>query len=241
MQGATCPRAKPIGTSASFFGAACPRQSAQPRGFPGVRLSFEEAEGSLDAVADRLAMPRGWAAGTSSMFWRSPAEPRAGVYGAGALVALAQIKELVPLTRHLRPVLAADALARRNAGIAAAQGVVGGRFQVAPCAPIPNFGEGMVVLRFLPITAELQPHLSDDLLDARVQPQLPAPATSAARQQAGKRAVIAETLTVPVELSPAGPEIGGGFHGRAVETIASFQTHDDLAPTLGFSDLRLAH
>lgn len=57
----------------------------QPRGFPGVRLSFEEAEDSLEAVADRLAMPRGWAAGTSSMFWRSPAEPRAAPTAQGRL------------------------------------------------------------------------------------------------------------------------------------------------------------
>ncbi|EQL42759.1 hypothetical protein M770_34910 (plasmid) [Pseudomonas aeruginosa VRFPA03] len=99
-----------------------------------------------------------------------------------------------------------------------------------------------MVLGLLAMTAELQPHLGDDFLDAEVEPQPPPPAAPPARQQAGQRAGISEAFAVAVKLPLAGSELGGGsLHGRAVETTAGFQARDDVAPALGFGDLRLIH
>ncbi|KFF32551.1 hypothetical protein G039_0333935 [Pseudomonas aeruginosa VRFPA01] len=91
-------------------------------------------------------------------------------------------------------------------------------------------------------TLRIQPHLGDDFLDAEVEPQPPPPAAPPARQQAGQRAGISEAFAVAVKLPLAGSELGGGsLHGRAVETTAGFQARDDVAPALGFGDLRLIH
>ena len=149
---------------------------------------------------------------------------------------------LVPLTSHLLPVLQADALTRRNAGEAASQSVVRRRYQAPPHAAVSNLGECVMVLGLLAMTAELQPHLGDDFLDAGVQPNQPTPPATAARQQAGQRAGISEAFAVAIELPLAGAELGGrGLHGRAVEPTCGFQARDDVAPALGFGDLRLIH
>ena len=62
----------------------------QPLGFPGVRLSFEEAEDSLDAVADRLAMPRGRFGRDEFNVLAISGGAAGGAYGAGALVGLGE-------------------------------------------------------------------------------------------------------------------------------------------------------
>ena len=62
----------------------------QPRGFPGVRLSFEEAEDSLEAVADRLAMPRGRFGKDEFNVLAISGGAAGGAYGAGALVGLGE-------------------------------------------------------------------------------------------------------------------------------------------------------
>ncbi|KFF32618.1 hypothetical protein G039_0334440 [Pseudomonas aeruginosa VRFPA01] len=71
---------------------------------------------------------------------------------------------LVSLTSHLLSVLQADALTRRNAGEAASQRVVRGRYQAPPHAAVSNLGECVMVLGLLAMTAELQPHLANALV-----------------------------------------------------------------------------
>lgn len=65
--------------------------AAQPQGFPGVRLTFEEAEGSLDVAADRLALPRGRRrAGDEFNVLAISGGAAGGAFGAGALVGLSE-------------------------------------------------------------------------------------------------------------------------------------------------------
>lgn len=63
---------------------------AQPQGFPGVRLSFEEAESSLDAAADRLVLPRSPRRGDEFNVLAISGGAAGGAYGAGALVGLGE-------------------------------------------------------------------------------------------------------------------------------------------------------
>lgn len=65
---------------------------AQPQGFPGVRLSFQEAEASLEAVADRLALPRPGLGGEDFNVLAISGGAAGGAYGAGALVGLSEAK-----------------------------------------------------------------------------------------------------------------------------------------------------
>jgi hypothetical protein len=63
---------------------------AQPEHFAGARLTLEEAETSLKAAADRLALPRSpWTDATFDMLAISGGAA-GGAYGAGALVGLTQ-------------------------------------------------------------------------------------------------------------------------------------------------------
>lgn len=65
--------------------------TAQPQGFPGVRLTFEEVEGSLDAAADRLALPHGRRRAADEFNVLAISGGAAGgAYGAGALVGLTE-------------------------------------------------------------------------------------------------------------------------------------------------------
>ncbi|EQL42990.1 hypothetical protein A6V28_25015 [Escherichia coli] len=110
---------------------------------------------------------------------------------------------LVSLTSHLLSVLQADALTRRNAGEAASQRVVRGRYQAPPHAAVSNLGECVMVLGLLAMTAELQPHLGDDFLDAEVEPQPPPPAAPPARQQAGSAPVMPAIASAMTSISAA--------------------------------------
>jgi len=64
---------------------------AQPKGFAGVRLSFEEAEASLEAAADRLALPRPSLGGDDFNVLAISGGAAGGAYGAGALVGLSEV------------------------------------------------------------------------------------------------------------------------------------------------------
>lgn len=65
---------------------------AQPKGFPGVRLSFQEAEASLEAAADRLALPRPSLGGEDFNVLAISGGAAGGAYGAGALVGLSEVE-----------------------------------------------------------------------------------------------------------------------------------------------------
>lgn len=67
---------------------APPSPGAQPSGFSGVRLSFEEAEASLEAVAERLALPRPRLGGDEFNVLAISGGAAGGAYGAGVLVGL---------------------------------------------------------------------------------------------------------------------------------------------------------
>ncbi|MGZ3273199.1 MAG: patatin-like phospholipase family protein [Caulobacteraceae bacterium] len=64
---------------------------AQPMGFAGVRLSFEEAEASLEAAADRLALPRPSLNGDEFNVLAISGGAAGGAYGAGILVGLSEV------------------------------------------------------------------------------------------------------------------------------------------------------
>lgn len=63
---------------------------AQPQGFAGVRLSFEEAEASLEATADRLAIPRTALNRDEFNVLAISGGAAGGAYGAGVLVGLSE-------------------------------------------------------------------------------------------------------------------------------------------------------
>lgn len=67
-----------------------PRTPAQPKGFPGVRLSFEEAEASLEKAADRLALPKAGWGGEDFNILAISGGAAGGAFGAGVLVGLSQ-------------------------------------------------------------------------------------------------------------------------------------------------------
>jgi hypothetical protein len=69
---------------------APPTPVAQPQGFAGVRLSFEEAEASMEATADRLALPRSVLNGDEFNVLAISGGAAGGAYGAGALVGLSE-------------------------------------------------------------------------------------------------------------------------------------------------------
>jgi hypothetical protein len=69
---------------------APPGALAQPRGFAGVRLSFAEAEASLEAAADRLALPRPHLGGEDFNVLSISGGASGGAYGAGVLVGLSE-------------------------------------------------------------------------------------------------------------------------------------------------------
>ena len=82
----------PVGTSVGRRGRlpAPGRLAARPEGFDGARLTLEEAETSLKAVADRLALPRPpWGDARFDMLAISGGAA-GGAYGAGALVGLTE-------------------------------------------------------------------------------------------------------------------------------------------------------
>lgn len=61
---------------------------AAPKGFDGVRLTFEQAEASIEAAADRLSIPRSpWAGGDFNILAISGGAA-GGAFGAGVLVGL---------------------------------------------------------------------------------------------------------------------------------------------------------
>jgi hypothetical protein len=64
--------------------------TAQPKGFAGVRLSFEAAEASLEAAADRLALPRTGLGGEDFDVLAISGGAAGGAYGAGVLVGLGE-------------------------------------------------------------------------------------------------------------------------------------------------------
>lgn len=68
-----------------------PAATAQPKGFPGVRLSFEAAEASLEAAADRLALPKPGLGGEEFDVLAISGGAAGGTYGAGALVGLGEV------------------------------------------------------------------------------------------------------------------------------------------------------
>src|SRR5690606_2903862 len=75
-----------------------PGKAAQPHGFPGVRLTFEEAEDSLEAAADRLALPRGPRRPGEFNVLAISGGAAGGAYGAGVLVGLSEAGRRPPLT-----------------------------------------------------------------------------------------------------------------------------------------------
>jgi len=64
---------------------------AQPKGFSGVRLSFREAEASLEAAADRLALPRPSLSGDDFNVLSISGGAAGGAFGAGVLVGLSDV------------------------------------------------------------------------------------------------------------------------------------------------------
>jgi hypothetical protein len=61
---------------------------ASPKGFEGVRLTFEQAEASIEAAADRLSIPRsGWGSGDFDILAISGGAA-GGAFGAGVLTGL---------------------------------------------------------------------------------------------------------------------------------------------------------
>jgi hypothetical protein len=64
--------------------------TAQPKGFPGVRLSFREAEASLEAAADRLALPKPRLNGDDFNLLSISGGAAGGAFGAGVLVGLSE-------------------------------------------------------------------------------------------------------------------------------------------------------
>lgn len=64
--------------------------TAQPTGFPGVRLSFEAAEVSLEQAADRLALPRAALGGDDFDVLAISGGAAGGAFGAGVLVGLGE-------------------------------------------------------------------------------------------------------------------------------------------------------
>lgn len=60
----------------------------QPLGFPGVRLTFEEAEASLESAAERLALPHPRLGGEQFNVLAISGGAAGGAYGAGVLVGL---------------------------------------------------------------------------------------------------------------------------------------------------------
>lgn len=75
-----------------------PGRAAQPQGFPGVRLTFEEAEDSLEAAADRLALPRGPRRPGEFNVLAISGGAAGGAYGAGVLVGLSEAGRRPPFT-----------------------------------------------------------------------------------------------------------------------------------------------
>lgn len=69
---------------------APPTTTAQPVGFPGVRLSFEEAESSLEKAAERLAVPRSGLGGEAFDILALSGGAAGGAFGAGVLVGLGE-------------------------------------------------------------------------------------------------------------------------------------------------------
>lgn len=67
-----------------------PPATAQPKGFAGVRLSFEAAEASLEAAADRLALPKPGLGGEDFDVLAISGGAAGGAYGAGVLVGLGE-------------------------------------------------------------------------------------------------------------------------------------------------------
>lgn len=65
--------------------------TAQPVGFAGVRLSFAEAEASLEAAADRLALPRPSLNADAFNVLAISGGAAGGAYGAGVLVGLSDV------------------------------------------------------------------------------------------------------------------------------------------------------
>lgn len=65
--------------------------TAQPKGFAGVRLSFKEAEASLEATADRLALPKRSLNGDEFNVLSISGGAAGGAYGAGVLVGLSEV------------------------------------------------------------------------------------------------------------------------------------------------------
>lgn len=66
--------------------------TAQPKGFRGVRFTFEEAEASLEAGADRLALPRSGFGGDEFNVLAISGGAAGGAFGAGALVGLSEAR-----------------------------------------------------------------------------------------------------------------------------------------------------
>ena len=84
---------KPDWTLGTFWRRRLPAPAgplAQPLGCAGVRLSFEGAEASLAAAADRLALPRPALNGDEFNVLAISGGAAGGAYGAGALVGLSE-------------------------------------------------------------------------------------------------------------------------------------------------------
>lgn len=64
---------------------------AQPKGFSGVRLSFREAEASLEAAADRLSLPKPSLNGEEFNVLAISGGAAGGAFGAGVLVGLSEV------------------------------------------------------------------------------------------------------------------------------------------------------
>lgn len=73
-----------------------PSAPAQPKDFPGVRLSFEEAETSLEQAADRLALPKAGWGGKDFNILAISGGAAGGAFGAGVLVGLSEAKRRPP-------------------------------------------------------------------------------------------------------------------------------------------------
>jgi hypothetical protein len=64
---------------------------AQPKGFAGVRLTFQEAEASLEVAADRLALPKPSLNGEDFNVLSISGGAAGGAFGAGVLVGLSEV------------------------------------------------------------------------------------------------------------------------------------------------------
>jgi len=84
MQDQTAPRVPRRGRRLPTPGAA----AASPKGFDGVRLSFEQAGASIEAAADRLSIPRSSWVGEDFNILAISGGAAGGAFGAGALAGL---------------------------------------------------------------------------------------------------------------------------------------------------------